>query len=183
LKNFRDLFNHFDNCPLCGSKHKDLSIFYSKCPKGKVKFSISKKYLVLSFELQDTEYRVNINIDTNEVVFGDESFGMLTGGDYILSLVCSDCKDARYEAYSYYKDGMLEAPRLLSESIILNDDDKENDTEFSYYVDYLSGEAILRVFRMGETRIIKLPLIKLFSPPFNSKEKLLTKFKNFLLLS
>lgn len=183
MKNFRDLFNYYDECPLCGSKQKDLSIFYSEFPKGKVKFSISKKYLAISFDLHDREYDVNINIDTNAVVFGDESFGILTGGDYIFSLMCSNCKDVKYEAYSYYKNGKLEPPKLLSEFLILNDDDKENNTEFSYYIDYLTDEAFLQVFRSGEMRIIKLPLIKLFSQPFNSREKLLTKFKNFLLLS
>lgn len=187
MKNLRELFSYFDCCPVCSSQNKDFSVYYSKYPMGKTHFSINKKYIVLSFNTRefDYDYKMYIDLDSNQVEFGEAAFGPLSGGDYIFSVACSDCKMLRYEAYSYYQDGKIKEPRMLNESISVAD----GDCTFELETNHLSGKSVLIYSNKNSTisgfqsNRVWLPLIKLSSLPTHNLEKLLTKFKNFLLLS
>lgn len=192
MKNLRDFFAYYECCPLCGSKNKDLSIFYSKYPKLGAKYQIFDNVISLIF---GSEYVINIDLDSNEVWFGELSFGILSGGDYIMSLVCC-CKNFKHEIYTFYKinkdrsipkENTIEIPRLLLEAIVVEEVNDDNTIRFSYQTDHIIGDAMLTVNSYNEKnfniRNIKLPLIKLSELPLEDKEKLLNKFKKIILLA
>lgn len=183
VKNLREFFSYFDSCLFCNSEEKEISIYYSKYPINQTILSIFDKYIVVSFDDSNYDYKMYIDLDSNEVSFGEGSFGPLAGGDYIFSLSCV-CRRMRCESYAYYVSGKIVEPKMLSECL---DIDNKN-INFVLETNHLIRESTLTISNRNSTissfhyRKIKLPPINLSSLP-TEREKLLTKFNNFLLLS
>jgi len=147
--------------------------------------SIFNKYIVIAFDAvqYDYDYKMYIDLDSNEVAFGEAAFGPLAGGDYIFSLSCA-CRRMRCESYSYYDSGRIVEPKMLNESLDID----SGNTNFVLDTNHLVKQSVLTVSNRNSTigsfhhNKVKLPPIKLSSLP-TDREKLLTKFNNFLLLS
>jgi hypothetical protein len=188
MKNLKDLFETYKLCPLCGSKGKTLDVFYSNYPQKHFKYKITKNYLTLFFDGSD-QFGIKIDLNSNAVEFGEDSFGRLAGGDYLFKLACEDCHSFQYEAYCFYlhKEQKLQAPELLGESILIFTKEGDMDVSYNYSVNCMPSNAILSTNTSTkdgfDTKTVVLSMRRIFDLPCYSKEKLISKFKTMILLA
>lgn len=192
MKNLRDFFNAWKVCPLCDHKVMELSVYINRTPRyPEINFSINKNYIYITVKHSNNEYNMKINLNTNKVVFGEESFGFLSGGNYFFELECENCHSFSYECITAYNEGYIEYPKLNDQQISiveLNDNGSQVAT-YKFTVDYGLNRSTLGILKFdylsdkSKWIFVQTPLITISKELIQDKNKLLAKFKNILLLT
>jgi hypothetical protein len=172
FSNLYDFFKYKNVCPLCKSEGRHFIFQNSKAPFINFKYSISKKYLTLL--LDDFKY-IKIDIKSNHISFGPETFGDLSGGDFYFLIAC-DCNMFKFDGAALYKNEKLSDVSLLSEHIKIVSGSKKYDLYRNYFYD----DAVLSYGIDGsESSQIKIQMFELAS---YEKEYLINKFDKIILL-